>query len=176
MKNFCFTIVAICGMMLLAGCEVSPKGGVVLNEICGKDNDGLEWIEVGNTSNEPINLKGYKVRKMDVEGLEKKVYEFPEVVLAPGEIYTINTEDLKAHIPYKKAIIIELENAEGDVVDSFDSDEDLNLECHPIGGSYARVPNLKGEWTLVKQASWNEPNPSAVADDDLDEFEVDNEE
>lgn len=58
MKSFCYLIIATLGMVLLAGCDVSPKGGVVLNEICGKDNDALEWIEVGNTSNAPVNLKG----------------------------------------------------------------------------------------------------------------------
>lgn len=160
----------ICGIILFAGCTESNKRGLIINEICGEDADGLEWIEVGNASSDSICIKGYKLRKMDVEGLEKKVYTFPDITLGPGDIYTVNTEDLKAHIPYKKAVIIELENNQGDVIDSFDSEEELNRESHPRGGSYARTPNLTGEWSVVSHATWNAPNSadSAIETDDAD--------
>lgn len=150
--------------MFLGGCEWPDKGHLVINEICGKDQHDMEWIEVGNTSKNPINLKGYKLRKMTEEGLDKKIYEFPDVWIGPGEIYTINTEDLKVHIPHKKTVIVELEDPNEKIVDEFDSEDDLGVENHPIGGSYARIPNLTGEWFLCATASYKTPNTSSQTD------------
>jgi hypothetical protein len=132
--------------------------GIVINEVCGKDNDGLEWIEIGNASDKSINLKGYKLWKMDTEGIDKKLYNFPDTTLAPHTLFTINAEDLRARIPYKKAVIVELYNANEDLIDSFDSSEDLDAESHPLGGSYARIPNLTGEWAVTNHATWEEAN------------------
>ena len=158
MKRYCFIALAVLAIGL-SGCqETTNSNRVVLNEICGKDSDGLEWVEIGNASTDSVNVKGYKLLKMDAEGIEKKLYVFPDLVLAPGAIYTVNAEDLKAHIPHKKAVIIELVNANGDMVDSFDSTEELDTDHHPAGGSYARIPNLTGDWTVTDNATWGLPN------------------
>ena len=128
MARFCnimvFVVTAV-ACLVLGSCQQcgTKGGGIVLNEICGKDSDGLEWIEIGNASNYSINLKGYKLWKMDVEGIDKKMYTFPDTILPPRAILTVNAEELRARIPYKKAVIVELYNAEGEIIDSFDSVE-----------------------------------------------------
>lgn len=171
-------VATVTALGLFTSCQKQSTGGLVLNEICGKDADGLEWVEIANTSDQAISLNGYKLRKTDEEGIDKKLYEFPDTTIAPGAIYMVNTEDLKASISHKKAIIIDLEDADGNILDSFDSMEELNLDHHPKGASYARVPNLTGKWTLSSCATWNASNdqagpaPEASDDDeDLDEEE-----
>ena len=158
MKRYGF-LISLFVVIIMASCQETSTGNmVVLNEVCGKDNDGLEWVEIGNASADSVNIKGYKLLKMDVEGIEKKLYVFPDMTLAPGAIYTVNAEDLRARIPHKKAVIIELINADGDMVDCFDSTEDLDTDHHPAGGSYARIPNITGDWTVVDNATWGLPN------------------
>lgn len=147
------------GTVLLCGCHGNQQAQPVLNEICGKDADGLEWIEVGNPTQTAINLRNYKLTKMDAEGIDKTLYKFPDTLLQPGAIITVNEEDLRYHVPNKKAAIIELLDPEGNTVDSFDSQEELDLSGHAQGASYARIPNLTGDWALCPHATWDAPNP-----------------
>ena len=173
MKYLLYALVAIGA---LSACQQKKAAvGVVLNEICGKDQDDLEWVEVANASKEAINLQGYKMVKMDGDGLDKTLYKFPDTLLAPGAIMTVNAEQLKARIPNKKPAIIELINPDGDVADAFDSQENLELEGHKKGQSYARIPNITGEWALCEAATWDAPNSTGATvstqdsdDDDLD--------
>lgn len=148
------------GTALLSACGGNQQAQPVLNEICGKDVDGLEWIEVGNPTHTAINLRDYKLTKMDANGIDKTLYKFPDTLLRPGAIITVNEEDLRAHVPNKKAAIVELLDPEGNTVDSFDSQEDLEMAGHPVGASYARIPNLTGDWALCPHATWDAPNPS----------------
>ena len=173
MKKLLFALVAIA---LLSACQQKKSsGGIVLNEICGKDNDDLEWVEVANASSEAVSLLGYKLVKMDENGLDKTIYKFPDTLLAPGAIITVNTEQLKARIPNKKPAIIELVNPDGDIADAFDSQQELALEGHKKGQSYARIPNITGEWTLCNVATWDSPNTAnaiaSEADDSDDDFD-----
>lgn len=158
--NIAFFTTAILAAVSFCGCQQNRTDGecIVINEICGKDNDGLEWIEIGNSSGKSVNLKGYRLWKMDTEGIDKKLYSFPDTTLAPHSFFTINAEDLRARVPYKKAVIVELYNAEDKLIDCFDSYEDLDAESHPLGGSYARIPDFTGEWTVTNHATWESPN------------------
>ncbi len=144
---------------IFSACSHHHQAQPVLNEICGKDADGLEWIEVGNPTHTAINLRNYKLTKMDENGIDKTLYKFPDTLLLPGAIITVNEEDLRARVPNKKVAIIELLDPEGNIVDSFDSQEELELVGHPVGASYARIPNLTGDWALCPHATWDTPNP-----------------
>lgn len=158
--SFLTISVLIAGVSVLSACNGRNQPQPVLNEICGLDADGLEWIEVGNPTATAINLRNYKLTKMDAEGIDKTLYKFPDTLLHPGAIITVNEEDLRAHVPNKKAAIIELLDPEGNTVDSFDSMEELDLSGHAQGASYARIPNLTGDWALCPHATWDAPNPS----------------
>ena len=171
MKKLFFALMAIA---LLSACQQKKSSdGIVLNEICGKDNDDLEWVEVANASSEAVNLVGYKLVKMDEDGLDKTLFKFPDTLLAPGAIMTVNAEQLKARIPNKKPAIIELVNPDGDVADAFDSQQDLDLEGHKKGQSYARIPNIIGEWTLCNVATWDAPNTANATVSETDDSDDD---
>lgn len=162
----------------LTACQQKQGTGntVVLNEICGKDQDDLEWVEVANASAEPINLKGYKLTKMDGDGVDKTLYKFPDTLLAPGAIMTVNAEFLKARIPNKKPAVIEILDPDGNTVDAFDSEQDLELEGHAKGQSYARIPNITGQWALCQSATWDAPNSGQPQSEAAEEFLDDEEE
>lgn len=153
-------------LALLASCQ--PQGGIVFNEITGKDADGDEWIEVGNNSATDINVADYKIVKYDKDGIDKTIYTFPDTVIKAGAVYVINESDLrlkgkKNGIPCKKAVSLELLDANGNVLDAFDSKENLSLKGHPVGSSYARIPNLTGEWTLCGTPTFDAPNVNNAA-------------
>ena len=178
MKKLFFTTLIV---LLATACQQKQTRGVVLNEICGEDADGLEWVEVANGTDQAVNLRGYKLMKMDGDGVDKVLYKFPDTLLAAGAIFTVNAEFLKAHIPNKKPAVIELLDAEGNVADAFDSEQDLELEGHAKGESYARVPNITGGWTLCKAATWDAPNDGKPAETapavaDKDDFDLDEDE
>ena len=164
---------ALAAAIILGSCQQKFRDGIVINEICGKDKDGLEWIEIGNASQQDMSLKDYKLVKTDEEGIEKTIYKFPDTLLAAGSLLTVDEGELKAHIPSKKAVMIELLDAEGKVVDSFDSQQELDLEGHAKGQSYGRIPDLVGEWTLCEHATWNAPNASSSSDDEDLDFDED---
>ena len=171
MKKLIFALAAVAA---LSACQQKKlSDGIVLNEICGKDNDDLEWVEVANASKEAVNLSGYKLVKMDEDGLDKTLYKFPDTLLAPGAIMTVNAEQLKARIPNKKPAIIELLNSDGDVADAFDSQQDLDLEGHKKGQSYARIPNITGEWVLCNVATWDALNTTEATVSDADSSDED---
>ena len=157
-------------LMMAAACQHRQTAAVVLNEICGKDQDDLEWVEVANASNEAVNMQGYKLVKMDGDGVDKTIYKFPDTLIAPGAIMTVNAEFLKARIPNKKPAVIELIDPNGDVADAFDSEQDLQLEGHAKGQSYARIPNITGDWALCKSATWDAPNDTEAAPTETDEL------
>ena len=155
---------------MAAACQQKQTSAVVLNEICGKDQDDLEWVEVANASNEAVNMQGYKLVKMDGDGVDKTIYKFPDTLIAPGAIMTVNAEFLKARIPNKKPAVIELIDPDGNIADAFDSEQDLELEGHAKGQSYARIPNITGGWALCKSATWDEPNDTETIPAETDEL------
>lgn len=157
-------------LLMAAACQQKQTSAVVLNEICGKDQDDLEWVEVANASNEAVNMQGYKLVKMDGDGVDKTIYKFPDTLIAPGAIMTVNAEFLKARIPNKKPAVIELIDPDGNIADAFDSEQDLELEGHAKGQSYARIPNITGGWALCKSATWDEPNDAEAIPAETDEL------
>ena len=155
-------ILLIIAVVALA-CGCKRQGGIVFNEICGKDADGDEWIEVANGSDRDINVKGYKLVKYDKEGIDKTIYNFPDSIIKPGAVFVVNGSEIRAKIgkngiPYKRSLSMEILDAHGRIVDVFDSKQDLGLKGHPEGSSYARIPNVVGEWTLCGSPTYDAAN------------------
>ena len=128
-------------------------GRIVLNEICGKQNPDDDWVELYNTGSEPIDLSGASLIKTDEDGLDETLYTFtPGYVVEGGDYAVIATlsGELQAGISNSKEVGIRLQLADGTVLDRFDRDSDVGKDqAHATGGSYARVPNGTGSWTIV---------------------------
>jgi hypothetical protein len=78
-------------LVFSAGCSVgasSQGGGLIISEVVTSNSNSLidpvfgkpDWIELGNTSANPINLLDYSIAESN-----NSKYVFPDVTIAPGE-------------------------------------------------------------------------------------------
>ena len=165
MKKF-LLMSALCTLALV-GCKDDSEpeiptdtdySGLVLNEICGNDGNASEedWVEIYNTSNTTINLNGVKLVKTDEEGISEVIYTFAEGATIAGKAYLLKVKgvDFTQGISNTKSVAITLQMPSGKDIDKFDRDKELGENSsHAVGGSYSRVPDGTGEWTVVTKAT-----------------------
>lgn len=138
---------------------------VLLNEIVSDPEDGTEWVEILNNSDQAINLLDWGV--MDASG---KLTTFPNVVLAPGEFYIV---DDPAGNLNNSGDDIHLFDPSGFVVDEISYGNDL-IGSPKKGESLSR---FEEEWMLttvitkekenkLPELDTNESNaPDSITDD-----------
>lgn len=140
--------------------EEAPK--VVLNEVCGKQEPDDDWIELLNAGTKSMDLSGAYIIKTDEDGLDETIYTFPAGrQIAPGEHLVIATltGELQAGISNKKKVALTLYLADGTKLDKFDRDSDVGKDAsHADGGSYARIPEGTGSWTVTETATRGDVN------------------
>lgn len=147
--------------------------GLVLNEICGDDGSGKneDWIELYNLSNSTIDLSGVKLVKTDEDGVSEELCTFADGSEIHSESYVVKTKnvDFTQGISNSKNVVITLETPDGKLIDEFDKAEVFgNDGNHETGGSYSRIPDGKGEWTIVIESTKGiankivEPDPMDV--------------
>lgn len=114
------------------------SGKIIISEILpdpvGKDSD-LEWIELQNISDSPIDLSGWILDK-------KTQYQIPEAtILGPGQFLVLKRTETK----------ISLSN-DGDSLDLYFPDgtlaDSVAYPKAPQGQSYAKLPDGIWQWTL----------------------------
>ncbi|MDR2039654.1 MAG: lamin tail domain-containing protein [Bacteroidales bacterium] len=139
------------------GAEVIDYSVIVLNEICGKQDPDDDWIEIFNKSDKEINIGGIGIIKTDETGESKSIFTIPvNTKLAAGAYMVIATlsGELTSGISNTKQVGIAINDPEGNVIDSFDRDEDIGLnKSHPSGGSFARIPDGTGSWVIIREAT-----------------------
>lgn len=164
-----FFMAALASIALLAACKDDEEPntekpedgnytGLVLNEICGGDsNSDDDWVEIYNTSSVAINLQGVTITKIDEDGISEKLYTYPEgATLAAGayDVKSRTSNELAAKISNSKQVSIVLEMPSGTQIDIFDKDTEVGENgSHSLGGSYARIPDDTGKWTIVSKAT-----------------------
>lgn len=164
-----FFMAALASITLLAACKDDEEPntekpedgnytGLVLNEICGGDsNSDDDWVEIYNTSSVAINLHGVTITKIDEDGISEKLYTYPEgATLAAGayDVKSRTSDELAAKISNSKKVSIVLEMPSDTQIDLFDKDSDVGENgSHSLGGSYARIPDGTGKWTVVSKAT-----------------------
>ena len=133
---------------LLPGGDVT---GVVLNEVCGLSDadDTDDWIELYNTTDKDIDLRGAKIIK---DGKDV-MCTFPTgKVLKAGEYLILSgkAHELAKGISNTKEVVLDLQNADGTSVDKFDRDANVGQDVtHDVGQSYSREPNGTGTWKVA---------------------------
>ncbi|MDR2955172.1 MAG: lamin tail domain-containing protein [Prevotella sp.] len=149
--------------------QLTDYAGIILNEICGQQEPDDDWVEIYNSSSSSINLKGVQIIKTDEEGKEKSIFTFPDASIAPGEYKVIATltEELTSGISNQKQVGIALAIVTGEIIDSFDRDGNIGQNAwHIPNGSYARIPNITGDWTSVMdytRGTENKADPSGAS-------------
>ena len=177
-----YLVIALFLLCLLSSCEEPPTKHLVINEVCGKEFPDNEWVEIYNPTDSAVNLKGIYLIKIDEKGIDHILYRFQDGTLGPKQVYVISSmqDELRRHISSRKEVGIELVAPDDKTIDDFYRDEEVGEQSHPANGSYSRIPNGTGKWTIVKQASRGELNPDNAeqvnndnTDDDLYDTEED---
>ena len=155
---------------LLSGCKTdsesdllipdnggTPSGKVVINEICGRQDPDDDWLELYNPSMDEADLSGAQIVKIDEDGKDEVIFTFAKgKTIKPGEYVVVATltGELQAGISNSKEVGLRLVAANGEVMDKFDRDKNVGEgKSHEIGGSYARIPDGTGSWTVVDKAT-----------------------
>ena len=128
--------------------------GLVINEVAAK-GDPLDWLELHNASDAPIDLSGYLLAD-DLEDPDKRVAFPPDTVLEPGAYLQILLDkDGWPGFALGSDEEVGIWTAAGQLVDQVDWDEGQSGE----DASFARVPDASGGFQTVENPSPGEPNP-----------------
>lgn len=139
--------------------------GIYLNEICGgRDASDDDWVELINTTNILKDIGGVKIVKDD-----SSVYTFPiGTVLQPRGLVTVSSKnDSMFSISNTKNVKITLESPKNVILDTFVKAENFPgaetiANGHPIGGSYARIPDGSGAWSQQQVNTIGEMNSDTL--------------
>lgn len=163
-----FALVALASLLALNACKndkeddvLPPQDkdytGLVLNEICGKQDPDNDWVEILNTTTKTIDLSGVQLQKTDEEGISEIFYTFSEGATITAGTYKILEQlngDFTVGISNSKQVGIALLAPSGTTINAFDRDADVGAnQGHASGGSYARMPNGIGSWKIVTTAT-----------------------
>ncbi len=151
---------------VLSACNFRNRG-LVINEVMASNDNAWhdEWgededyIEVANTADHAIRLRGYVI----TDGSGKRA-RLPDVELAPGEVYMLVAdaapEQGPQHLPFRISStgdVLVLGDAHGFAV------ERLELPALAVNATLQRFPSGKGELTPCDHASPARPNGVACA-------------
>lgn len=117
------------------------------------DNSGImennDWVEIYNKGSENIDISNVVIYK-DAKDV---CYTFPSDSIIEGGSYIVidrASGKFAKGISNTKSVMIQLLTPDGTVIDTFDKNTNISAEAtHEIGGSYARVPNGTGDWTVI---------------------------
>ena len=156
--------------LVFAACKDSEENypsaeqfaGVVINEVCGfQDAAGDSWIELCNTSDRTVDLKGMKLFLTDDYYYRKCICTAPQKHLGPGEylVFTAHGGNIDTGIDAAASIEIFMTSADGTEIDRFVRDADLSRPAaHAAGGSFSRLPDGTGHWFATTTATQGQAN------------------
>lgn len=131
------------------------SSGLVINEVAAK-GDPLDWLELHNASDDPIDLSGYLLAD-DLEDQDKRVAFPPDMVLAPGAYLQVQLDkDGWPGFALGSDEEVGIWTVDGHLVDQVDWDDGQSGE----DASFARVPDARGEFRTVANPTPGEPNPA----------------
>lgn len=146
----------------------SVLGPIVLNEVCGKQTPDDDWIEIHNPTTQEIDISGIKLIKNGGTATPIWTAAAGKTIPAGGYVIvpTLVGSDtgygvLTAGISNTAAVKLELKTST-DIVLSLLEKTASNLggaSGHPTDGSYARVPNATGDWSVQTAYTKGAENP-----------------
>ena len=133
---------------------VPEPSGLVINEVAAK-GDPLDWVELHNASDAPIDLSGYLLAD-DLEDPDKRVAFPSDTMLEPGAYLQVQLDkDGWPGFALGSDEEVAIWTADGQLVDQADWEEGQSGE----DASFARVPDANGGFRTVANPSPGEPNP-----------------
>ena len=142
--------------------EYDNMQGLIINEVMPSKSIGKEgWIEIYNKSERTINLKGLQVILTSNQVIDEKVATLSEGTIEPKGRFVISTDRVEFSSPMLRNTMEEVAIADGDgsTLNSFSLKYDYSYTVKPEEGeSYARIPDITGEWTHTDTPTPGEPN------------------
>ena len=152
---------------------------VVLNELYGDGEDEEKFFELYNPSDKEVSLAGYTINKDEelcwtgADDLKIAAKGFYLILGAKG-----TTEDgFSSGFSSKKTVIVELFDANGNKLDTFQRGDRNNTEgeeawgggLDPWAGSWSRIPDGTGDFMMTESVTGGAANngEGAVADPDV---------
>ena len=150
--------------LLAISCEEKPSQeqydsmqGIIINEVSPAKTIVTEsWIELYNTSDKQIKLNGMKLQLTTSKVFEEPIAELKEGVIEPNGRYVISSKDVEFAVPIIIADFEEVAIIDGDgaIINAFSVKYDLQSTAKPQdGGSFARIPDVTGNWAITETAS-----------------------
>ncbi len=131
------------------------SSGLVINEVAAK-GDPLDWLELHNASDDPIDLSGYLLAD-DLEDPDKRVAFPPDTVLAPGAYLQVQLDkDGWPGFALGSDEEVGIWTTDGNLVGQVDWEDGQSGE----DASFARVPDAHGEFRTAANPTPGEPNPA----------------
>ncbi len=163
--------------VLAIGCIEKPDGpkasesmdGIIINEVSPSKTMGREsWIELYNTTDKTINLKGLQVILTGGNVFEETICTLSAGSIEPEGRFVISSEEQEFSAPMLLATFeeIAIANRTEGIISSFSAKYDLDKEERAEEGqSYAIVPDATGRWTITDTPTNGERNYKVVAHD-----------
>lgn len=88
------TLLALVFLAMTSGCRDDGSGSIIISEFMASNGNGLkdadgetsDWIELANTGNQPVNLKGFRLTDDPSEPMR---WVFSDVTIAPGQYLVV---------------------------------------------------------------------------------------
>lgn len=159
------TVILSC-LLSFASCKkggedtpVGPKEsfeGLVINEVSPSKIIGAEgWFELYNKSDRTIRLNGLKIMLLSTSDDERQlVATLSDGVIEPSSWFVVDAAGFSKDMLRATFEELTICDTDGYDVNSFNVKFDYGQSKKPEdGGSYSRIPDGKGQWTVTATAS-----------------------
>ncbi|MEE4177714.1 MAG: lamin tail domain-containing protein [Bacteroides sp.] len=142
--------------------SVTAESPIVMNEVFSRGvPENPDWVEVYNTSNENVDLSGYKIYDGGGQSGAKPKMEFPAGTIIPPKgffVIVVDSEDEAGFGLSSGGDIIWLENAAGEQIDN------VEIPAMPIETtSYGRMPDGSDNWQILETVTRGTANDDSPA-------------
>ena len=158
------------------GVEPAPEPTIVLNELFGGGEDKDKFFELYNPGSKEVSLKGYTIKKDE----ELSWTGADDLKIAAKGYYVIlgsknSTPDgFSTGFSAKKSVIVELFDADGNKIDTFQRGEkgdgwgveDPEIYVNNKNGSWSRVPDGSGKFMITPTVTAGAANDGTDATED----------
>lgn len=136
--------------------------GLIINEVSPAKSMGKEaWIEIYNTNDRNINLKGLKIVLTDASVTDEVIAVLSDGTIEAKGRHVVSSDKVEFSSPVLRSTMEEIGiwDPDGSPVNSFSVKYDLESTAKPEdGGSFARIPDISGDWTITSTATPGEAN------------------
>ena len=152
------------------GLEVAQPS-VVLNELYGAGEDNEKFFELYNPGSKEVSLKGYTIKKDEEvcwtagDDLKIAAKGFYVILGAKGT----TPDGFSSGFSAKKTVIVELFNAEGKKIDTFQRGEKGSGWGETVDnnkGSWSRIPDGTGKFMITPTVTMGKKNDDTDAKED----------